>query len=117
MIKKIVLFLALTITLTIGAEAKGVTSQTAAAMAKQLIAERVDNFAAKVQSVTPMNYKGKTTYYVVQFAPEGWALISADDTSTPLLGYNTIGKFQIEDMPVNLQAQMDIYCEQIIDNA
>lgn len=117
MTKKIVLFLALTITLTIGAEAKGVTSQTAAAMAKQLIAERVDNFAAKVQSVTPMNYKGKTTYYVVQFAPEGWALISADDTSTPLLGYNTIGLFQIEDMPVNLQAQMDIYCEQIIDNA
>lgn len=117
MIKKIVLFLALTITLTIGAEAKGVTSQTAAAMAKQLIAERVDNFAAKVQSVTPMNYKGKTTYYVVQFAPEGWALISADDTSAPLLGYNTIGKFQTEDMPLNLQAQMDIYCEQIIDNA
>lgn len=117
MIKKIVLFLALTITLTIGAEAKEVTSQTAAAMAKELVAERAEDFAAKVQSVTPMEYKGKTAYYVVQFAPEGWALISADDTSTPLLGYNTIGKFQTEDMPVNLQAQMDIYCEQIIDNA
>ena len=116
MIKKIVLLLTM-MALAIGAEAKGVTSQTAADMAKELVAERVERFAAKVQSVTPMEYKGKIAYYVVQFAPEGWALISADDTSTPLLGYNTFGKFQTEDLPYNLKCQMDIYCEQIIDNA
>ena len=103
--------------LTLGAEAKVVTTQTAAAKAKELVAERADGFAAEVQSVTPMAYEGKTAYYVVQFAPQGWALISADDTSSPLLGYNTEGRFQTEDMPYNMQAQMDVYCEQIVDNA
>ena len=53
MIKKIVLLLTM-MALAIGAEAKGVTSQTAADMAKELVAERVERFAAKVQSVTPM---------------------------------------------------------------
>lgn len=114
--KKTIVFLTM-MALTLGAEAKVVTTQTAAAKAKELVAEHVDGFAAEVQSVTPMTYKGQTAYYVVQFAPQGWALISADDTSSPLLGYNTIGKFQTEDMPYNMQCQMDIYCEQIVDNA
>lgn len=114
--KKTIVFLTM-MALTLGAEAKVVTTQTAAAKAKELVAEHVDGFAAEVQSVTPMTYKGQTAYYVVQFAPQGWALISADDTSAPLLGYNTEGRFQTEDMPYNMQCQMDVYCDQIIDNA
>ena len=114
--KKTIVFLTM-MALTLGAEAKVVTTQTAAAKAKELVAEHVDGFASEVQSVTPMTYKGQTAYYVVQFAPQGWALISADDTSAPLLGYNTEGRFQTEDMPYNLQCQMDVYCDQIIDNA
>lgn len=105
------------IALAIGAEAKVVTTETAAAKAKELVQARADGFDAEVQCVTPMLHQGKTAYYVVQFAPQGWALISADDTSTPLLGYNTEGKFQTEDMPVNLQGQLDIYAEQIVSNA
>jgi hypothetical protein len=104
-------------TLSLGIEAKVVTTQIAAAKAKEMVAEHVDGFAAEVQSVTPMAYKGKTAYYVVQFAPQGWALVSADDTSAPLIGYSAEGTYQIDNLPYNLEAQMGIFAEQVIDNA
>ena len=89
----------------------------AASKAVQLMQSRIDDFDRQVASVKAVTYEGLKAYYVVQFAPEGWVLISADDTSAPIFGYNTTGKFQTEDMPFNMQAQMDIYSQQIIHNA
>lgn len=114
--KKLLLLIAL-ISLSVHVGAKEVSPQMAASKAEQLMKVRIDDFNGKVSSVKPVTYNGQTAYYVVQFAPQGWALISADDTSMPLFGYSPEGVYQMEGQPDNVKAQMNIYGEQIIDNA
>lgn len=89
----------------------------AASKAVELIQSRIDDFDGQVASVKAVTYEGLKAYYVVQFAPEGWALISADDTSAPLIGYSEKGVYKKEDQPYNMRVQMDIYSDQIIKNA
>lgn len=115
MMKKTIAFLIL-MALTIGVEAKEVNLQTAATKAVQLMESRIDGFNATVASVTPVEYEGRRAYYVVQFAPQGWALISADDTSAPLIGYSPTGDYPFENMPDNMKGHLDGLCKNIIDN-
>ena len=58
-----------------------------------------DDFSTKPYTITPMLEEGDTCYYVVQFVPEGWALISADDKVQPLIGYSEKGLFTISEVP------------------
>lgn len=102
---------------TVDLNAKEVSAQQASNKASQLMKTRVDRFDATVLSVKAVNYNGRKAYYVVQFAPQGWALVSADDTSAPLIGYSAEGTYQIDNLPYNLEAQMGIFAEQVIDNA
>lgn len=102
---------------TVDLNAKEVSAQQASNKASQLMKAHIENFDAAVLSVKAMNYNGRKAYYVVQFAPQGWALVSADDTSAPLIGYSEKGVYQTEDQPYNMRAQMDIYSDQIINNA
>ncbi|MBE6300716.1 MAG: hypothetical protein E7085_02510 [Parabacteroides distasonis] len=59
-----------------------------------------EDFSTKAYTITPMIEEGDTCYYVVQFEPEGWALISADDRVQPLISYSTTERFQLEESPV-----------------
>ena len=68
-----------------------------AVMACMRVAE--DDFSTKSYTITPMLEEGDTCYYIVQFEPEGWALISADDRVQPLIGYSDKGLFQKEEAP------------------
>lgn len=68
-----------------------------AVMACMRVAE--DDFSTKSYTITPMLEEGDTCYYVVQFEPEGWALISADDRVQPLIGYSDKGLFKKEEAP------------------
>ena len=68
-----------------------------AVMACMRVAE--DDFSTKSYTITPMLEEGDTCYYIVQFEPEGWALISADDRVHPLIGYSDKGLFQKEEAP------------------
>jgi len=114
--KKLLLLIALT-SLAVSVNAKGVSQQMAASKAEQLMKVRIDGFNGTVSSVKAVAHNGQTAYYVVQFAPQGWALISADDTSMPLFGYSPEGVYQMDGQPDNVKAQMSIFGEQIIDNA
>ena len=58
-----------------------------------------EDFSTKAYTITPMLEEGDTCYYVVQFEPEGWALISADDRVQPLIGYSDKGLFQKDEAP------------------
>ena len=68
-----------------------------AVMACMRVAE--EDFSTKAYTITPMLEEGDTCYYVVQFEPEGWALISADDRVQPLIGYSDKGLFQKDEAP------------------
>lgn len=116
MMKRILLLITLFATV-MGISAKEVSPQMAASKAVQLMQSRIDDFDGQLASVKAVTYEGLKAYYVVQFAPEGWALISADDTSTPFIGYSEKGVYQTEDQPYNMRAQMGVYGNQIISNA
>lgn len=113
--KKLILLFALAAT-TLSGYAKEVSQQMAASKAKQLMQARVDGFSGEVASVKSVTHNGQTAYYVVQFAPQGWALIAADDTSMPLFGYSAEGTYETEHQPDNVKAQMNIFGEQIVRN-
>lgn len=95
-----------------------VSQERAAATAKALMAERVENFEGEVQSVKTIWSGGQKAYHVVQFVPAGWMLISADDQSDPLIGYSPDDFFPEEkDMPENMQSLMRWYSDQVVNNA
>ena len=87
--KKFLLLFA--VLLPLGLQAAEVSHERAAATALALMADRVEGFEGKVQSVKTVYYGGQKAYHVVQFAPAGWTLISADDLSDPLIGYSPDG--------------------------
>ena len=58
-----------------------------------------EDFSTKAYTITPMLEEGDTCYYVVQFEPAGYALISADDRVQPLISYSTTERFQLEEAP------------------
>ena len=58
-----------------------------------------EDFSTKAYTITPMIEEGDTCYYVVQFEPAGYALISADDRVQPLISYSTTERFQLEEAP------------------
>ncbi|MBE6300498.1 MAG: hypothetical protein E7085_01395 [Parabacteroides distasonis] len=58
-----------------------------------------EDFSDKAYTITPILQEKDTCYYIVQFEPEGWALISADDRVQPLIGYSDKGLFQKEEAP------------------
>ena len=68
-----------------------------AVMACMRVAE--EDFSTKAYTITPMLEEGDTCYYVVQFEPEGFALIAADDRVQPIIGYSITDRFQLEKAP------------------
>ena len=94
--------------------AKVVSVKEASDIALLLMAEKGVN-AQSVVSVSPVDYQGSTAFYGVSFAPEGWALISADDVITPLVGYSDKGAFPAADMPSNMRGWLNLNAEQILD--
>lgn len=98
-------------------QATEVPPSKAAAVAKQMMLQKVDGFDDEVKDVKTVKYEGQASYYVVSFSKGGWALISADDMSSPFLGYSPDGTFETEGQPENMKYMLDIYSKQIRDNA
>jgi len=103
----------------LGLQAAVVSQERAAATAQALLPRYVSEFNSEVHSVRTVYYEGMKAYHVVQFTHGGWALISADDHSTPLLGYNPEGFYPDDDaaMPDNVRGMMDWYSLQVVNNA
>jgi len=115
--KKLVLALSFFLSLAMEIQAAEVSQERASAVAQQLVAERVEGFNTEITSVKAMTYEGQKAYYIVQFTQGGWALISADDNSAPLIGYSDTGVYQTENQPENMKGMMEVYSQQVIRNA
>ena len=115
---KLKVFLLLLSAFVLGtSQAAEVSKEKAVSIARDIMADRASNVDCESAEVKAVTYEGITAYYIVQFSKGGWALISADDMSSPLIGYSDTGKFQTENQPVNMQGMMDVYCQQISRNA
>ena len=104
----------LSLMLAFGGFAKEVSQNDASSVALRMMVEK-DVAVNGVASVSPVKYEGKTAYYAVNFAPQGWALISADDVATPLIGYSEKGVFPAQSMPDNMKGWLDINAQQILE--
>lgn len=60
-------------------------------------------------------YQHTVCYYLVQFQPEGWALIAADDKVDPVLGYSPTGIFELDGMPISMQTWCNGYADKILE--
>lgn len=116
MTKKCILFL-FCLWLFAALQAKEVSKDVATNAAIAVMGQYVPGFQGSVQSVKEVTYKGEKSYYIVQFTPQGWVLIAADDRSTPVLGYSPKGTFRSEGQPENLKAWLNGYDEQIYFHA
>lgn len=92
--------------------AKEVTQTEAVDVAQRMMKQR-NVKVTEVSSVTPISFNGQKAYYAVQFLPEGWALISADDVATPLIGYSNKGAFPVLNMPDNMRGWLDMGAKQV----
>ena len=115
MTKKGFLFIALLFSVcTI--QATEISKKKATDTAVRIMSDRTGRSDLKIANVQAVSYQGMTAYYIIQFN-EGWALISADDMSQPLIGYSDQGTFQTENQPENMRGMMDVYCQQIKRNS
>ncbi len=92
--------------------AKEVTQTEAVDVAQRMMKQR-NVKVTEVSSVTPVSFNGQKAYYAVQFLPEGWALISADDVAIPLIGYSDKGTFPVLNMPDNMRGWLNVNSEQV----
>ncbi|WP_300672169.1 thiol protease/hemagglutinin PrtT [Soonwooa sp.] len=52
-------------------------------------------------------------FYVFNNSTDGFVIVAADDNVTPILGYSTEGKFNVNDIPINTKEWFDNYKLQI----
>lgn len=52
---------------------------------------------------------GNDSYYIFNLNPGGWIIVSADDTSSPVIGYNTTGSLDWHSIPVNMRGMLNNY--------
>lgn len=60
-------------------------------------------------------YGGKenSNIYVVNFSPEGWALVAADENAQPVIGYSYDGYFDVTKVDSNVKNWLDFQSDQI----
>ena len=66
-----------------------------------------DNYTVK--SIDKVN----ACYYLINLAPQGWVILSADDVATPVLGYSFSGSLEEENFPANMRYVMSVFEEKI----
>lgn len=62
-----------------------------------------------IETVSVENY----AYHIINFYPQGWVIMSGDDTAAPVIGYSTTGNLNAKMMPVNMKHAMDEFVEEI----
>lgn len=92
----------------VGASAAPVSKSTAVNTARMFIKQRTGAVvnADQVQTVTG-------GYYVVNMLPQGWVIVSADDTAEPIIGYSTTGHLSWSSLPSNMKGMLESYASQV----
>ena len=109
--KKTFLSFLITIVFSMACYAREVDEQYAREYALDYIS-LLTNKSYTVKSVNRVS----AYYYLVNLAPQGWVILSADDVATPVLGYSLNGSIDEEDMPDNMRYVMSEFEKNIKKN-
>ena len=67
----------------------------------------------ELQLVTTYNIsRGDAAFHIFN-TPNGFVIVSADDCATPILGYSNEGRFDVNNIPIQLQDYLQGFVEQI----
>ena len=106
--KKTLLSILITVAFSLGAQARVVNEEQARNYALDYIALCAnDNYSIK--SIDKVN----ACYYLINLAPEGWVILSADDVAAPVIGYSLNGSLEERNMPANMRYVMSEFEEKI----
>lgn len=113
--KRFIVILSLLLFFTFSAFPKEITAEQAILKASELMSSRQNNFSGKVKSTDLVKISGNPIYYIINFEPEGWALVSAQDASKPIIGYSAIGSYEKQNQPESMRSWFENIEDEIID--
>lgn len=93
-------------------QAKEVTVQQAIDMAVQYIC----NHSSQKVTVRNVQTVGneKKLFYIVNLAPQGWAVIAGDDVVKPIIGYSFTANLEVKKLPDNMKYMLDYHGQQLL---
>ena len=106
-------YLFLLLSLSVSAFAVEITKENARSLALNAITSRNPSFSVYDAIVTDSINNNQVSFYIVQFKPQGWALISKTNQSEALLGYSADGVFEKNAQPESMRFWLNRYDEQI----
>lgn len=65
-------------------------------------------------NVQLVKHEGTPAYYVIEYTEGGWAIVSAQSTSNPIIGYSTVGEYAT---PEPMKQLLDINAQSIVARA
>ena len=113
MMKRLLYILAIVFGLSLGLTAHPVDQETAKAIAVKFMKTNDLHLAATYQTD-----KGMPAFYIFN-TQDGFVIVSADDCETPIIGYSHEGRFNPDDVPVQMQEYLQDFVARIqygIDN-
>jgi len=113
--KKTVIVVLSVLLFTFGAFAKEITEDVALRKASELMSNKQSNFTGRVNNTNLVKVSGDPLYYIINFIPEGWVLVSAQDVSKPIIGYSATGSYIKENQPESMRSWFKEIEDQIVD--
>lgn len=109
--RKLSLFM-LALILSILANASPITERQALLKARQFMQGKTFT-VQQSRRLAPKQDTPQAAIYVFNAEEGGYAVVSGDDRTTPILGYSDNGHLDMDALPEHIQAWLDSYAEQI----
>ena len=111
--KKSILLFAGFILAFFSANAEKVTEQQALRIAQQFLNKKNLVIERNKQLARGDTHQDEALLYVFNAEEGGYAVVSGDDQTAPILGYSETGRLDMENLPEHIQSWLDGYMEQI----
>tara|TARA_Y100001968_G_scaffold291457_1_gene295896 strand:+ start:636 stop:3557 length:2922 start_codon:yes stop_codon:yes gene_type:complete len=79
------------------------------------IAFNFNNNQLEIENIDTYNVNDEIVFYIVNFKPSGFLLISGDDKLKPIIGYSYNSVFDKNNLPEQLEVLLDVYAQNYFD--
>ena len=91
-----------------------ITQEMALGTARNFLSLDSEWSGAQDATIDLVEEEGVPAYYIIEFSEGGWAIVAAQSTSSPIIGYNTTGRYAA---PEPMQAVLKANAQAIVDVA
>ncbi len=96
-------------------QAKNVELKIAKQVAKNIFSEKtgLSKNQLNIRNIQPIESNKETVFWIMNFSPKGFIIVSAEDNTEPILGYGLDSNFNMDDAPPGLLFLLDSFKEEI----